>query len=243
MIYKIFKKIHFNFRFIFSALFYIFSFRRENILGEFENINIKSHEIIILAPHFDDEILGCLAIIHNYFKSKKITIVYITDGCKGGMKSQNSEYKNLRAKESENAIKKITSNNYNTANYFLNLPDGEVSENKEKLKLEIGKLINETQTVFCPFIDDIHPDHKAVAEIVTELKAEKKFELYEYFVFYKYRSFITNSDNIYISQISFWKAFKSLYFFKSQIYIDFRKELCSRINNKNYLTFFRTEKQ
>ena len=45
---------------------------------------LKEKKIIVLAPHPDDEIIGCGGTIYTYhLRNSEITVVFMTDGGKG----------------------------------------------------------------------------------------------------------------------------------------------------------------
>ncbi|RLA87963.1 MAG: hypothetical protein DRG20_06795 [Deltaproteobacteria bacterium] len=129
--------------------------------------------ILVLAPHPDDEVIGCGGTLYkHHLAGDKITVVYMTDGSKGAEpKSWGEELAKKRKEEAKEAAKIIGIDEL----IFLNNPDGELTINKQTLnqiKLVLEKI--KPDLVYLPFILERHPDHRITSEIF--IKCVKKWK-------------------------------------------------------------------
>jgi N-acetylglucosamine malate deacetylase 1 len=120
--------------------------------------------ILVVAPHCDDEILGCGGIIAKYVSQGcKVYIAIVTNG-------------NLGAPElfSEEGTKKVRSEALNShrvlgvsETFFLDFPAPRLdSIPAYKLSIAISKIINEKsiEVLYIPHRGDIHKDHRITYE-------------------------------------------------------------------------------
>ena len=134
--------------------------------------------ILVLAPHPDDEIIGCGGTLYkHHLAGDKITVVYMTDGSKGADPPfWGKELIEKRKKEAEEASKIIGINRL----IFLYNPDEELTVNPYTLK-QMKDVLDEISPdlVYLPFILERHPDHKATSEIFVKcIKNWKNFSGY-----------------------------------------------------------------
>jgi LmbE family N-acetylglucosaminyl deacetylase len=115
--------------------------------------------VLVVAPHPDDEVLGCGGIIRKYGTAGKKVVVLIMSRGKPGMFSEeriiNVRQEALKAHEILKVFKTV----------FLDFPapDLDIVPNAN-LSASILKVIqdHEIDTVFLPHHGDLHHDHKAV---------------------------------------------------------------------------------
>lgn len=120
--------------------------------------------ILIIAPHPDDEAIGCGgAIVAHIRNGDQVEIVFLTSGEKGGHGRTEEETLALREAESVKAAEILKP----TSIEFWRQPDGALSVNKavvERLYKRIAS--RRTDMVYVPHEMESHPDHRAAAEIV-----------------------------------------------------------------------------
>lgn len=134
--------------------------------------------ILVLAPHPDDEIIGCGGTLYkHHLAGDKITVVYMTDGSRGAepvLWGKNLVQK--RKKEAEAAAKIIGIDEL----IFLDNPDGELTVNKYTLN-QIKQVLEKVKPdlVYLPFILERHSDHRVTSEIFVKcIKKWKNFSGY-----------------------------------------------------------------
>lgn len=116
-------------------------------------------KILIIAPHADDESLGCGGLLLKY--GKQCDVVVLTDGSKCGYPDE-KEIINIRQKEFENAMKYAEVDNYCN----LMIEDQKVQYNLDKLaELPLHKY----DYVFVPNTHENHPDHSCLYKEVRKL--------------------------------------------------------------------------
>lgn len=120
---------------------------------------LAERKIVILAPHPDDEVIGCGGTIHMYhLKKADITAVFLTDGRKGNERYKEEELVVIRREEAKKAAAIIGINRL----IFMDNRDSELSHSSKAFS-ELTSILNEIKpgAVFLPFFMDSHPDHSA----------------------------------------------------------------------------------
>ena len=121
-------------------------------------------KILIIAPHPDDEILGCGGTIAKYIsQGKELYVAIVTNGHKGApelFSKEGTDKVRLEAKQSHKylGIKET---------FFLDFPVLKLaSEPSYKLSMAIGSIIKKLNidTLFIPHRGDIHEDHRITFE-------------------------------------------------------------------------------
>jgi LmbE family N-acetylglucosaminyl deacetylase/glycosyltransferase involved in cell wall biosynthesis len=135
---------------------------------------------LVLAPHPDDEVLGCGgAILCHRAAGDPVSIVVATDGGHGEGVDR-AAYVRLRQKESEDAARALGCE----PPEFWDLPDRSL-EYGEKLIERIAAALVQTEAciLYAPSPDEVHPDHHALGlcalEAVRRSPREIHLALYE----------------------------------------------------------------
>ncbi len=142
-----------------------------------DKINIlRTDKILIIAPHPDDESIGCGGLMLLY--PNQCDVLLITDGRNGHTGEyldKEDELVLTRKKEILNALTYVKINNF----FSLELPDGKTIENENVVK---KFNYNEYDYIFIPNRFDVNRDHAALFEILSKYKKENnaKFRLIEY---------------------------------------------------------------
>jgi LmbE family N-acetylglucosaminyl deacetylase len=120
---------------------------------------MNGSKILVIAPHPDDEVLGCGGIIKKLTSQQNEVWVLIMTRGKKGMYSE-ERVLNVRH-EALQAHKLLDVSG--TRFFDFSAPDLDLVSVSE-LSLAISEVINEIlpDTVFLPFRGDLHHDHKAV---------------------------------------------------------------------------------
>jgi LmbE family N-acetylglucosaminyl deacetylase len=145
-----------------------------------------AHEVgrgpaLVLAPHPDDEVLGCAgAILRHVAAREGVRIVVVTDGGAGD-EPDRSAYVVERRRESEEAARVL---GCETPPEFWDLEDRSLEYSEEMIG-RIGEAIERTgaSIVYAPSPEEVHPDHNALGlcalEAVRRASREIRVALYE----------------------------------------------------------------
>lgn len=127
---------------------------------------------VVIAPHPDDESLGCggaIALLRRF--GLPISVLFISDGTKSHPTSQKyppERLRDLRESEAREALARLGTDDAT----FLRLPDGAVPGDSGPKFAEAVHLCRayledfKPQTILLPWRRDPHPDHKATSQII-----------------------------------------------------------------------------
>lgn len=124
--------------------------------------------ILVIAPHPDDDVIGCGGSIIKHVKNgHEVTVVYMTSGDAGSAITPKRELARIRENE---AITSTTSLGVKPENLiFLRNPDGYLECNQKNL-VELIELIRSKMPdlVYTPHKEDGHKDHRVSHELTVE---------------------------------------------------------------------------
>jgi LmbE family N-acetylglucosaminyl deacetylase len=131
--------------------------------------------LLVVAPHPDDETLGCgVAIMRTKDIGQRVKVVVVTDGQASHHSAQvtRDQLIKLRQDEAIAACERMGLSADDVV--FLNLPDGEAAAHHDR---GLAALDREIATfapglILYPSALDSHPDHRAAARMVEQLVAE-----------------------------------------------------------------------
>ena len=148
---------------------------------------------LIVAPHMDDESLGCGMLLAERDPGQSVHVIFASDGGRspplppgdGGLHG----LVDLRREEACRALAELGVAEKDVE--FLGFPDGTLAERRKALQSALEARIQDLQPahVLVPFRYDRHPDHLAVNRAVTELRSARRIlaEVWEYFVYSQWR--------------------------------------------------------
>jgi LmbE family N-acetylglucosaminyl deacetylase len=193
----------------------------------------EADRVLVVAPHPDDEVLGCGGTIARYARQNvQVRVVIVSDGAKIAQEfpGANHNFAEIRKNEALNALPLLGVHEID----FLGFPDGELAVWKNEILHKIEDILREYKPdiVFSPSPIDYHADHIAVSEILLALfnrKAGFQIAFYEVYETIRFNTLVDISDTmdlkksaIYRYQYSlfqcpevFWDAVKGLNSFRS----------------------------
>lgn len=151
---------------------------------------------LVIAPHSDDESLGCGAAIARLRScGQPVHIIIVTDGAASGMSVLIGPEKlsAMRRQETENAAKELGVPSEDLV--FLGFHDSKTEEAASAIEAALGKQIQALAPcrIFSPYGIDGHLDHQVIAAAVDRLfrRGVITCEIYEYPIwFWSYRALI-----------------------------------------------------
>ncbi|MDD3182626.1 MAG: PIG-L family deacetylase [Alphaproteobacteria bacterium] len=166
-----------------------------SLCGSPHTFQTRQGPLLIIAPHPDDETLGCGAAILSAKQANRVVkVIVISDGAK-----TNLPQKNGRQSIAQRRVQEVT-----TACTIMGLsakdviilgyPDKQTHQNKDKIKADLRRLILEINPVeICsPYLLDRHVDHVATAQIVHALCVQGIIScpVYEYPMWFSLRDIV-----------------------------------------------------
>lgn len=135
-------------------------------------------DVLLLAPHPDDETLGCGGAIAALTEAgHKVQVVVVTDGCHSHPRSRlypTEQLRQLREAEVQQAVAILTGG-HGPAPIMLNYPDAATPEDDDAIAAaadRIVPLVSETTTaLWAAWGNDPHHDHINVARIAAGVAA------------------------------------------------------------------------
>jgi LmbE family N-acetylglucosaminyl deacetylase len=169
--------------------------------------------IAVVAPHMDDEVLGCGTTLVRLPQKQRIHFVYATDGSQSPVPAApwiGGTAPNLSAIRMKEALAAARTLGIPCKNvHFLGYPDGRLGEHLPEFTKALADVLETIQPshLLIPFRYDRHPDHLAVNHAAVSLRTSggSKAELFEYFVYSNWRLLPGRDIRKYISQLHLLK--------------------------------------
>jgi N-acetylglucosamine malate deacetylase 1 len=160
-------------------------------LGMLQTVKIKralvgdpgGGRVLVLAPHMDDEVIGCGgAICKHVRKGAEVTVVFVTDGKHGNKdlsklvdedrRKQEVEVARTRRRESEKAIPILGVQRV----IYWDAEEFTLTASKD-LPAKLADLLATVQPdlVYLPFFLEEHPDHRAISWVLAEAVDHRAF--------------------------------------------------------------------
>ncbi len=146
-------------------------------------MTVSDRPCLIVAPHQDDETLGCGGLIALKRQlDVRVAVVFLTDGGGTCTSFTNYEYEvNLRRQEAILALNILGVSASDL--YFLNYPDGKLQDlsesDQQNLVTQLQQLIKhyEAEEIYVPHAKDGHQDHEAACQLAHTATAAVSSEI------------------------------------------------------------------
>jgi LmbE family N-acetylglucosaminyl deacetylase/glycosyltransferase involved in cell wall biosynthesis len=126
----------------------------------YEPARLRGERLLVLAPHPDDEVIGCGGVVAQHLREQRaVRIVIATDGAEGGDAA-------AREDESRRGIAALGSAEV----VFLGLRDRSLASNAEEASALLRQQLADFRPdlVLVPTPVEIHPDHVALSRLFCE---------------------------------------------------------------------------
>ncbi|MBS1266433.1 MAG: Diacetylchitobiose deacetylase [Candidatus Woesearchaeota archaeon] len=127
-----------------------------------------TENIIVIAAHPDDAVLGVGGTIAKYIQQgKNVTVIRFSYGEKSHQWLKKHVTKKMRKKEAESAKEILGFKK----SIYLGLEEGKFKQEAKKIKTKLKKIIKKQKPskIFTHNLQDPHKDHQAVCNIVLEI--------------------------------------------------------------------------
>ena len=136
---------------------------------------------MVLAPHMDDEVIGCGGTLVKHIRNgAEVTVVFMTDGRYGSKKAQENKMDHketdlvqTRKNEAMLALKTLNVKD----GIFLDAEDGCLNSTPE-FQRKLGGILESVrpEVVYLPFFMEGHPDHRATSQVLLDSTRGKRFQ-------------------------------------------------------------------
>ena len=141
---------------------------------------LDSHEVLLLAPHPDDEVLGCGGLLQHWMRSGlHLELWMVTDGeaCFGNA-VEPAAVAERRREEAREAHHRLCLGK--VATRWLRLPDSAVAHYSHMLYSALRARVTASTTLVAPLDSDGHADHDAIGKVAHAIAAEYQLTLISY---------------------------------------------------------------
>jgi len=125
--------------------------------------DLSSLDALIIAPHPDDESIGCGgSIIKHVNSGSHVRVIFITDGDKGDFEKRfTDDYPRIRRGCAEKAMEILGVKDYE----FWGYKDREVEVSIKEITERLKQRIKDTSAslLYLPSPYEVHPDHRSIA--------------------------------------------------------------------------------
>lgn len=151
--------------------------KEESDIYPYTITDLSLKDALVIAPHPDDESVGCGGSIIRHVKSgSRVKVIFLTDGNKGDFEGRfGKEYVEVRKKSTQKAMDILGVMDYEFWGYGDRILYQEVQGVREKLFRVIETFSPSLIYVPSPF--EVHPDHKIAFEVVWGLREKLKVHL------------------------------------------------------------------
>lgn len=180
-------------------------------------------KILIIAPHPDDESIGCGGLIIKF--PFNCTVACVTDGSKSLTHIERKKRIAIRKKEFIDAMKFAGVKSY----LFLSIKDGNVYFDFSELK---RLNLRQFDHIFIPNPFDLHLDHKAITKALYYFLKDKQYKRTIYIYFYE----VWNTIPILNCYLDISDVFKK----KEELILRYESQVSTRYHERILsLNFFR----
>jgi LmbE family N-acetylglucosaminyl deacetylase len=172
---------------------------RIHLSGQTPRTAAEEGAILVLAPHYDDETLGCGGWLAGLPDKRPVRIHFVCDGRGSPRLRRRSPARHpgghdrgaIRRAEAEAALGVLGFSTDQMAAWEM--PDGSLEDRREELAGRIRRVLDEEQCrlLLIPFRYDRHADHEALNRVVREeaLRRTPPPQVWEYFCYFRRRLF------------------------------------------------------
>lgn len=134
-------------------------------------------KILVVAPHPDDESIGCGGLLALY--GKQCDVLLLTDGRRGKSAQRKNVSDNEIIATRKEELRKALELAGTDELFCLDIPDSLLSKNRKKV---MGFDAKKYKYIFVPNSHEDHPDHKAANRFIKAMRfwGKTKAKVYEY---------------------------------------------------------------
>lgn len=131
----------------------------------YQALNLRGERLLVLAPHPDDEVIGCGGVVFQHLRDgREVRVAVATDGVAAAPGEDRDAYRVRREDESRHALP-------GAAFDFFRFPDRALDAHAGDLGARLRDVLDtyRPDLILVPGAIEIHPDHLALARSFCEL--------------------------------------------------------------------------
>ncbi|HEX5715938.1 MAG TPA: PIG-L family deacetylase [Thermoanaerobaculia bacterium] len=132
---------------------------------------VRAERVLIVAPHYDDEVLGCGGLLAQLSASGSVVrVLFLTDGSGGAEEIEDRDaYRERRRQEAEEAVRTLGAEGCDS----LGIPDGALGRHLREAEqgLRVALLSQRPDLLLIPHPLEVTRDHQAAFAAVHRLLA------------------------------------------------------------------------
>ena len=131
----------------------------------YEALNLRGERLLVLAPHPDDEVIGCGGVVFQHLRDgREVRVAVATDGVEAAPGEERDTYRLRREEESRHALAAAAID-------FFRFPDRALDAHVDELAARLRDVLASYRPdlILVPSAIEIHPDHLALARCFCEL--------------------------------------------------------------------------
>lgn len=139
-----------------------------------------SGEVLVVAPHPDDEVLGVGMVMRWLVATgRQVVVVACTDGEASHAQSSAISAVTLRSRRASERALALGRLGVDAPVHRLGLPDGGLGDHVDRLGAALAELCGPDTTVVVPWLHDGHPDHEATARAGAQAATRRGSSLWQ----------------------------------------------------------------
>jgi LmbE family N-acetylglucosaminyl deacetylase len=128
--------------------------------------NPGDEAVLVLAPHMDDEVIGCGGTLARHVQQgARVSVVFLTDGSGGGRTDSSQDISVVRKAEAVTALASLKISEVK----YLDARDGDLMASPG-IALRLREVLQRVRPrlVYLPFFLEEHPDHRAASRVLLD---------------------------------------------------------------------------
>jgi LmbE family N-acetylglucosaminyl deacetylase len=147
----------------------------------YEVTDLSGNDALVIAPHPDDESIGCGGSLIRHIKAgSRVKVIFLTYGDKGDYDGRyGKDYIKIRMKSARKALNVLGVTDYE----FWGYSDREFHLSVQDARIRLSRTIEafHPALIYAPSPFEVHPDHKGAFDIIWHIREQYdiKLALYE----------------------------------------------------------------
>jgi LmbE family N-acetylglucosaminyl deacetylase len=150
---------------------------QESEIFPYDVTDLSSFNALVIAPHPDDEAIGCGGVIAHHIRAgRRVKVLFLTDGGRGDFQGRyGDEYRTLRQQSAREALGILGVADYE----FWNYNDRSLYQERAEVQVRLDQTISafSPSIIYGPSGFELHPDHLTVFEMLWEKKERNRLLL------------------------------------------------------------------